>query len=87
MDRQQLIEWTNAVFVDEFEIPPEKLIPSAQIFGELGLDSLDVVDLIVALQKKFKITIRGDQRILEIRSLEDLYNYLESIGKENFGKS
>jgi acyl carrier protein len=86
MDRQQLIEWTNAVFADEFEIPPEKLKPEAQIFGELGLDSLDVVDLIVALQKKFKITIRGDQRILEIRSLEDLYNYLESIGKENFEK-
>lgn len=82
MDRQRIIEWTNAVFEDEFEIPMERLKPDAQLFGELGLDSLDTVDLIVALQKKFKVTIRGDERILKIRSLEDLYNYLESMGHE-----
>lgn len=82
MDRQQIIEWTNEVFEDEFEIPVEKLKPNAQIFSELGLDSLDTVDLIVALQKKFKVTIRGDEQISKIRSLEDLYNYLESKGKE-----
>ncbi len=82
MDRQQIIEWTNAVFEDEFEVPTEQLKPDAQLFDELGLDSLDTVDLIVALQKKFKMTIRGDERIREIRSLEDLYNYLESMGQE-----
>lgn len=84
MDRQEIIKLTNEVFEDEFEIPAEQLKPNAQLFDELGLDSLDTVDLVVALQKKFKMTIRGDKRILEIRSLEDLYNYLESIGKENF---
>ena len=84
MNRQEIIKLTNEVFEDEFEIPAEQLKPNAQLFDELGLDSLDTVDLVVALQKKFKMTIRGDKRILEIRSLEDLYNYLESIGKENF---
>jgi acyl carrier protein len=83
MDRQQIIEWTNAVFEEEFEVPAEQLKPEAQLFGELGLDSLDTVDLIVALQKKFRMTIRGDERIREIRSLNDLYNYLESMGKED----
>lgn len=81
MDRQQIIEWTNSVFEDEFEVPREQLRPEAQIFEELGLDSLDTVDLIVALQKKFKMTIRGDEQIREIRSLDDLYNYLESVGQ------
>ena len=83
MDRQQIEEWTNEVFEEEFEISPEKLKPDAHIFTDLGLDSLDVVDLIVALQKKFNVTIRGDNRVAEIRSLEDLYNYLEGIGREN----
>jgi len=82
MDRQQIIEWTNTVFEDEFEVPTEQLKPDAQLFGELGLDSLDTVDLIVALQKKFKMTIRGDERIREIRSLKDLYDYLELMGQE-----
>ncbi|MBN2591451.1 MAG: hypothetical protein JXA96_16415 [Sedimentisphaerales bacterium] len=85
MNRQQIEEWTNEVFEEEFEISAEKLKPDAQIFSDLGLDSLDIVDLIVALQKKFNVTIRGDKRVVEIRSLEDLYNYLEDIGRENSG--
>jgi len=39
----------------------------------LGLDSLDIVDLIVALQKQFKIQIREDERVRTIRTLEDVY--------------
>lgn len=83
MDKKhQIIKLTNEVFEEEFDVPAEQLKPEAQLFGELGLDSLDTVDLIVALQKKFKMTIRGDERIREIRSLEDLYNYLKSVGPD-----
>ena len=82
MDRQQIVAWTNAVFEEEFEVPKEKLTPEAQLFGELGLDSLDTVDLIVALQKKFGVILRGDERIREIRTLEDLYTYLESVAQD-----
>ncbi|MGA2441844.1 MAG: phosphopantetheine-binding protein [Tepidisphaeraceae bacterium] len=78
----ELIQAVNDVFADSFEIPREKLTPEAQIFGDLGLDSLDVVDLVAAIQKKFNVQVRDDERIRSIRSMQDLYNYLTMIRNE-----
>ena len=83
MLRDDIVSMTNEVFVDEFEMEPGQLVPEAQIFSELGLDSLDTVDLIVALQKKFGVTIRGDERVREIRTLNDLYDFIADIGLDD----
>ena len=80
MLRNDIVSMTNEVFEQEFELEREQLVPSANIFTELGLDSLDTVDLIVALQKKFSVTIRGDERVRDIRTLNDLYDFIEDIG-------
>ena len=48
----------NKVLEAEFEIEPERLKPDAALFTDLELDSLDVVDLIVALEQAFNIKIR-----------------------------
>ncbi len=69
----------NEVFEEYFEIEKDELKPEANIFEDLGLDSLDVVDLVVALQKKFKVEIRTDERIKEIRTLEDLCNFVKEL--------
>ena len=82
MQKDKIMAQVNEVFVDEFELEPEALKPDAQIFQELGLDSLDVVDLVVALQKKFHVSIRDDERIRDIRSLNDLYDFIEIIGAD-----
>jgi acyl carrier protein len=82
MTDPELIDIVNSVFTESFEIPPEKLTPDAQIFGELGLDSLDVVDLVAAIQKKFSVQVRDDERVRSIRTLSDLYNYLILIRTE-----
>lgn len=82
MNNQSVIQKVNEVFVDEFELDAEALTPDAQIFQELGLDSLDVVDLIVALQKKFGVNFRSDERIREIRTLGDLYGFVEMLMTE-----
>jgi len=81
MTRNEIIKQVNQVFSDDFEIEPKKLRPEANLFLELGLDSLDVVDLIVALQQKFSVSIRDDERIRDIRTLEDLYTFIETISK------
>lgn len=85
MTEQDAIRMTNEVFADSFEIPKEKLVPSANIFNDLGLDSLDIVDLVVALQKKFGIIIRSDERVRNIRTLGDIYQFILII-KNELGK-
>jgi len=82
MQRDKIVEWVNEVFQEDFELEPNQLLPEANLFTELGLDSLDVVDLVVALQKKFDVSIRDDERIRDIRTMEDLYSFVEALGKE-----
>ena len=82
MEKQDIVSGVNEVFCDEFELSGEDLVPEAYIFDDLGLDSLDVVDLIVALQKKFGVQVRDDERVREVRTLQDLYDYLARIRDE-----
>ena len=82
MDKQKIIGEINQVFKESFEIEKNKLLPQANIFEDLGLDSLDVVDLVVALQQKFGIKIRADQRVRDIRTLEDIYKFVLILKNE-----
>ncbi len=82
MQKDEIRAQVNEVFIEEFELNLADLKPEAQIFQELGLDSLDIVDLIVALQKKFGVNFRSDERIREIRTLDDLYHFIGRIGQE-----
>jgi acyl carrier protein len=79
MTDSELIQSVNQIFTDSFEIPPERLTPQAEIFADLGLDSLDMVDLIAAIQKKFNTHVKPDQRVMSIRTLQDLYDYLKFV--------
>jgi acyl carrier protein len=79
MTEQEIIDKTNKVFEESFEIENERLVPDANIFVDLGLDSLDVVDLIVALQSSFGVKIRNEEKVRDIRTLQDLYQFISSI--------
>lgn len=76
MTLQEVTEKTNKVFEDDFEIAPERLVPEANIFTDLGLDSLDIVDLVVALQKSFGVSIRDEEGVRNIRTLNDIYEFI-----------
>ncbi len=78
----EIISMINEVFEESFEIETEKLQPQMNIFEDLGLDSLDIVDLIVALQQKFGVKIRNDERVRNIRTLEDVYRFILSLKNE-----
>ncbi len=82
MDKNDVPRIINQVFVESFEIDLKELTPEKKIFEELGLDSLDIVDLVVAIQKKFNVKIRDDERIRAIRTLQDLYDYVILLGTE-----
>lgn len=77
MTEHEIIEKTNKVFENSFEIEQTRLVPEANIFTDLGLDSLDVVDLVVALQKAFGVNIRDEANVREIRTLQDIYKFIE----------
>ena len=82
MNESQIIAMVNEVFEESFEIEKKKLQPQMHVFNDLGLDSLDIVDLVVALQKKFDVRIRDDERIRTIQTLGDIYQFITTLKNE-----
>jgi len=61
--------------VEEFEIDESKISPDAHLKNDLGLESLDFVDIAVIVQKEFGLTLKGEE-MTGIKNLNDLYNYI-----------
>ena len=79
MNRDKIIPIINKIFVDKFELDPQDLTPEKKIFEDLELDSLDIVDLITGLQHTFQIPLRDNKDLLQIRTLQDVYDLVEKI--------
>jgi acyl carrier protein len=78
MNNPETISKVNNIMHKGFEIPFEKLIPEATIFGDLGLDSLDSVDMLVHLESNLNIKVDGE-RLMKVRTLQDIYNLAEEL--------
>jgi acyl carrier protein len=64
--------------VAEFELEADKVVPEARLREELGLDSLDGVDLVVALEKALNVQIpETDAR--QMRTVGDIYTFVEKL--------
>ncbi len=82
MTEWEIMTMVNEVLEEYFEIERERLLPEMNIFEDLELDSLDIVDLVVVMQKKFKVRIRDDERIRNIRTLGDVYQFILALQRE-----
>lgn len=71
----------NDLFIKGFEIPAEKLTPTASLYEDLGLDSLDAVDMLVHLEEAFKIKVDGE-RLMEVRTLQNVYDLVAEVARD-----
>ena len=76
MTDEEIKNKVNQIFIEEFEIPQEKIVPEAEIFTTLGLDSLDIVDLVVSLEKIFDVKIKSRESLQQIRTVGDIYQFI-----------
>lgn len=51
MNEEQILAKLKTILGEAFEISPERIVPEAKLFEELGLDSIDAVDLAIKLQE------------------------------------
>lgn len=75
MTRDEIIEKVNAFLIDEFEIDEDKISPEANFKDDLGLESLDFVDIVVIIERDFGFKVNGEEMV-NIRQLSDLYDYI-----------
>ncbi len=82
MTDQQIKAMVDSALVEEFELDPEALSPEANLYADLGLDSLDAVDMVIVLENAFRFKIREEQSLRAIRTLGDLYAFIILKHKE-----
>ena len=75
MDRESIVKTINKLLVEEFELEESAITPNAHLKDDLGLESLDFVDIAVIVKKEYGITLKGTE-VSSIRTMEDLYDYI-----------
>ena len=73
----QIRTTVDKIMIEEFEVEPSILNPTALLADDLDMDSLDGVDLVVALEKVFECRI-PEQEARGIRTLGDIYEKVEA---------
>jgi acyl carrier protein len=69
------------IIVQQLGVDPEKVKPSASFVEDLGADSLDTVELVMAFEEEFGCEI-PDEDAEKIRTVGDAINYLKEHVKE-----
>ena len=79
MERLTIIDTVNAALAEEFELDASLLTPQTSLREDLELDSLDYVDMVIVLEKAFTFKIEDKQQLVNIRTLGDIYDFIESM--------
>ena len=77
MEREEIISRTNAFLIEDFEVEESALVPGADLKEALGLDSLDYIDLVVAIEQNFGFKVKPED-FTGIHTFEDFYDYIIS---------
>ena len=75
MTREEIVKIVNGFLVDEFEIEENMLKENASFLKDLGIDSLDIVDIVVAVEKNFGFKMQTEE-VKTIKTLADFYDYI-----------
>ena len=77
MERREIEEKVNDFLVEEMEIEADKIAPDARLKEDLGLDSLDFVDIVVIVERTFSFKIKPEE-MAEVKTLKAFYDYIAS---------
>ena len=81
MTEQEIFDRVKNILIEEFEVEKESITQESNLYIELELDSLDSVDLIVALENEFafKINRAEDEEALRaMRTITDIIRFIQN---------
>ena len=73
----ELYAKVDSIIVEQLGVKEEELRPEASFIDDLGADSLDTVELVMALEEEFDTEI-PDEDAEKIKTVQDVYTYIDS---------
>ncbi len=77
MSRQEIEEKVRTFLIEDLEIEEETIAPDARLKEDMGVDSLDFVDIVVIVEKNFGFKIKPEE-MAGISTLSQFCDYIES---------
>ncbi len=74
----EISEKVNSTLAAEFELELASISPDKRLIEDLGLDSLDSVDLIAALERSFKVKC-PEAEARQMRTVGDIHSFIERL--------
>ena len=74
---EEIAERIKSIIVEQLGVSKEELTPQASFIEDLGADSLDIVELIMALEEEYEMEI-PDEDAEKIQTVEDVINYVQA---------
>ena len=78
MEREEIFQRIAAILHDTFDIEPSRITPEAMLGGDLDIDSIDAVDLIVQLKPMLGGNLRPEA-FKAVRSVQDVVDTVYSM--------
>ncbi len=77
MTRKEIEEKVNDFLIEDLEIEESMIFPDSRLKEDMGIDSLDYVDIVVIVEKYFGFKIKP-QEMTNVKTLIQFYDYIES---------
>jgi len=77
MERKEIESLVKNFLIEDMEIDAEKMHDNAKLKEDLGLDSLDFVDIVVIVEKYFGFKIKPEE-MAHVLTVKDFYDYIDT---------
>jgi acyl carrier protein len=77
MSQDDIFAKVKKIVAEQLEVDPAQITPEANFSQDLGADSLDTVELVMALEEEFDIEI-PDEKAEAILTVQDAVNFIDS---------
>lgn len=77
MERKEIEEKVKNFLVEDLEIDEAKIFPEANLKEDMGIDSLDFVDIVVIVERNFGFKIKPEE-MADVKTLNQFCDYIES---------
>jgi acyl carrier protein len=74
---EEISERVKSIIVEQLGVSLEEVTPQASFIEDLGADSLDIVELIMALEEEYDMEI-PDEDAEKIQTVEDVTKYIQA---------